>query len=199
MKSTFKFFLLSFLIFQSLHIYAQTADTTQTTIRFLKRDSRRFIVKINTDEGIKKGLLYAADSNGIVILDSVYEKSFYHISKIKSLEVRRKNNFGHGFASTFLFVEGAGVGAGALLLIGGFFAGEAAYTLPYALYIAIYFAPFAIGTAVAIGLASVIIPTVQIAKFTPEKYLKKLRFINRSTQAYLLKKHPKSKRLVVTY
>lgn len=196
---TFKLLLLILFISQSLEVKAQNADTAQTTIRFLKRAGLRFIVKIETDEGIRKGLLYAADSNGIVILDSVYEKNFYHISKIKSLEVRRKNNFGNGFASTFLFVEGAGIGAGALLFIGGIFAGEAAYTLPYALYIAIYFAPFAVFSAVAIGLASVIIPTVKITEFTPEKYLKKLRFINRSTQAYLLKKHPKSKRLVVTY
>ncbi len=199
MKSTYKFFLLSFLIFQSLHIYAQIADTTQTTIRFLKRDSRRFIVKIKTDEGSKKGLLYAADSNGIVILDSVYEKRFYHISAIKSLEIKRKNNFGHGFASTFLFIEGAGVGAGSILLLVGIFSGEAAFALPYAALFAIYFAPLAVVSAVAIGLASAIIPTVKITKFTPKEYLRKLRYIQHSTQEYLLKKHPKSKRLMVTY
>jgi hypothetical protein len=196
---TLKLLLLILFISQSLEIKAQNADTAQTTIRFLKRAGLRFIVKIETDEGIRKGLLYAADSDGIVILDSLYEKQFYHISKIKSLVLKRKNSFEHGLATTFLFVEGAGVGAGTLLLIGGIFAGEAAFVLPYAGIIALYFAPFAIGSAVAIGLASALIPTVKIAKFTPKEYLRKLRFINRSTQEYLLKKHPKSKRLVVTY
>ncbi|MEA5459796.1 hypothetical protein VB796_12135 [Arcicella sp. LKC2W] len=196
---TLKLLLLLLFIAQNFEIKAQNADTSQTNIRLLKRAGLRFIVKIETNEGIRKGLLYAADSNGIVILDSLYKKQFYNISTIKSLVIKRKNSIEHGFASTFLFIEGIGVSAGTLLFIGGVFAGEAAYTLPYAIYIAAYIAPFAVGTAVVIALASAIIPAIKIAKLTPEKYFRKLRFIKRSTQEYLLKKHPKSNRLVVTY
>jgi hypothetical protein len=196
---TFKLLLLILFIAQSFEINAQNTDTTQTSISFLKRAGLRFIAKIETDAGIRKGLLYAADSNGIVMLDSLYQKKYYPISTIKSLVIKRKNPFGHGLATTFLFIEGAGVGAGTLLLIGGIFAGEAAYVLPYAAFIAAFIAPFAVGSAVVIGLASAIIPAIKITKFTPKEYARKFRFINRSTQEYLLKKHPKSKRLVATY
>jgi hypothetical protein len=196
---TFKLLLLILFISQSFEINAQNTDTTKTNIRFLKRAGLRFIATIETDEGIKKGLLYAADSNGIVIVDSLYQKQYYHFSTIKSLIIKRKNSVEHGLATTFLFIEGIGVGAGSILLVAGVVAGEAAFILPYAALIALYIAPFAVGSAVVIGLASAILPAIKISKFTQEKYLKKLRFIHRSTQQYLLKKHPKSKRLVVTY
>ncbi|PWK17019.1 hypothetical protein LV89_04573 [Arcicella aurantiaca] len=196
---TLKILLLILFFAQNFEINAQNADTAQTSISFLKRVGLRFIAKIETDAGIRKGLLYAADSNGIVMLDSLYQKQYYPISTIKSLVIKRKNSFEHGLAKTFLFIEGIGVSAGTLLFIGGIFAGEAAYTLAYAVLIAAYIAPFAVGSAVVIGLASAIIPAIKITKFTPKEYARKFRFINRSTQEYLLKKHPNSKRLVATY
>ena len=67
--------MLIILCFDVSDIVAQQSDTLQS-VRFMKRKSKQFIVKIKTNEGNMKGLLYSADYTGIVLLDSNYREHF---------------------------------------------------------------------------------------------------------------------------
>jgi hypothetical protein len=89
MKTIFQF-LIIILLFTFSEANAQKNDSTGTTL-LMKRNSKIFIAEIETKIGIQKGILYEADSSGIVILDSMYQRVSITLQEMKSLKIYRSN------------------------------------------------------------------------------------------------------------
>jgi hypothetical protein len=191
--------ILSFILcfFALSEIQAQSSDTLQS-IRIMKRQGKQFIAKISTAEGTAKGLLYSADSTGIVLLDSNDRRQFYVLQDIKSLEIRRANAFWYGLRTPFLLLEGGTLGLVTPVVLYGALVGELSYTA-IVLIIPLYLLPVAVIGSLAIGIASSVIPAIKMSNFTKEKYHKQLRYIVNKTQDYLVKTHKKAPKLKVVY
>ena len=187
--------MLIILCFDVSDIVAQQSDTLQS-VRFMKRKSKQFIVKIKTNEGNMKGLLYSADYTGIVLLDSNYREHFYAVSDIKYLEIRRVNAFWYGLKVPFLFLQGGSLALVTPIILYGALVGEASYSLIF-LLIPLYVAPFAVIGSIAIATMSGIIPAIKIKSFNQEEYNKKYEFIAKRTQKYLIKKFPHQPRMII--
>ena len=190
-------FILMLLCVNISDIDAQQSDTLQS-VRFMKRKSKQFIIKIKTNEGDVKGLLYSADSTGIMLLDSNYQKQFYAISEIKYLEIRRVNAFWYGLKLPFLFLEGGALALVTPIILYGALVGEASSAVIFIL-IPLYVAPVAVIGSIVIATMSGIIPAIKIKNFNQEEYKKQFKYINYKTQEYLLKRHKKAPKLLVRY
>ncbi len=192
MKIILNFLLILFLLGFS-EIQAQESDSLQ----LMKKKSKRFIATIETTEGLKKGLLYDADSTQIVILDSLYHRIEIPISSINSLVIRRANNIWHGMKVGFWLAEIPALTLSTLLIIGGIATSELGYVLPYALFFAIYAIPFALVSGTILAIFSRLIPTVNIDAFNREQYFKHFRVIHQKSQKKLLVEFPKLPKVFV--
>jgi hypothetical protein len=187
--SIFFLFVLCFLSLSETK--AQSSDTLQR-ISLMKKKSKRFIAKITTNEGVKIGLLYAADSAGITLLDSNYDKHFYSIEELKTLQIKRVNPFGYAFNTMFhtgLFVGGAFT---TIFLFSGFYSASAgSLGLFFAVAFPISVVVFGALVGVIIGAVNSEIPFINYKEFKSDKYKKALRYIKLKTQEYLVKTHGK--------
>jgi hypothetical protein len=197
MKILFKFLFYILLLIHSGAV-AQEMDKDSIGITpIMKSRSQIYLAEIETTFGTQKGILYEADSSGIVILNFLNQRINIHVSEIKSLKIKNLRAGKRGFLTGFYpFI------AATILLIGP--------------QIAIYGFPAA-GTWGALGLASLTvlgigsglviggifailssnIPTINLnlVKY-PEKFHQQLKYIKLKTQEVLIKKHPKKVRLV---
>jgi hypothetical protein len=192
MKNLLRFLLILFL-FSISEIQAQQSDSLQ----LMKKKSKRFIATIETTEGLKKGLLYDADSTQIVILDSLYHRIEITISSINSLVIRRANNIWHGGKVGFWMAEIPALTIGTIFLIGGLTTANPGYLFLFAVVVPIYAIPFALVSGVILATFSGLIPTVNIDTFTKEEYFKKLRVIHRKSQQNLLVEFPRLRKVYV--
>jgi hypothetical protein len=192
MKNLLRFLLILFL-FSISEIQAQQSDSLQ----LMKRKSKRFIATIETTEGLKKGLLYEADSSQIVILDSLYHRIEVPISSINSLVIRRANAFDHGGKVGFLMLEVPALAFSTLLIVIGLTTNDAAMAFVAAVFLPIYVFPFALVSGVFFAILSGQIPTIKFDAFTKHQYFKNLRVINQKSQRNLLKEFPKLQKVYV--
>lgn len=191
---------LYFLIFLLIHSFSETnAQKSDSTFRLplMKNKSQIFIAEIKSDVGVTKGILYEADSNKIVILDSLFHRIEVPISQVKLLIIRRQNAAGFGFKSGFytfvipsLILEVVWVAAGAAA--SG--AGLAAFLL-----IITPLAGLAFGLAFGglMALASHNIPNkyINLVRWQDE-YLNQLKYIKTKTQKVITQKYLKQVRLI---
>jgi hypothetical protein len=187
-------FLIIILLFTFSKSNAQNTDSTGTTL-LMKSRSQIYIAQIKTKLGTQEGILYEADSNGIVILDFLYQRVSINLSEIESLKVKNlragKRGFDAGFyplvTLTLLII-------GPQIIIYGLPASGSWAALGFATFTLI-----GVGSGLLIGgifaLLSSIIPKINIdlVKY-PEKYHKQLKFIKIKTQEVLIEKYPKKVR-----
>lgn len=195
MKTIFQFSII-ILLFTFSKTNAQETDSSGTTL-LMKSRSQIYIAQVKTKFGTQEGILYQADSSGIVILDFLYNRVNIDLSDIESLKIKNLRAGKRGFVAGFYPLLTI-----TILLIGP--------------QIAIYGLPAA-GTWGALGLATLTavgigsglliggifailssnIPTINLnlVKY-PEKFHKQLKYIKLKTQQVLIKKHPKKVRLI---
>ena len=191
MKISFYFLLFIFILtFSEAH--AQKSDSASTTL-LMKRKSQIFMAEIETKLGIQKGILYEADSSGIVILDSLYQRVSISLNEMKSLKIYRSNaallGAKIGFFIPFIPFNVLGivffVSSGTIA--NGFTAG-------------LFFIGLAGGIICGISLAILnqLIPHTIIRNSTDfsETYQTKLRYFKLATQQNLIQRHPNKTRLV---
>jgi hypothetical protein len=189
-------FLFIFFIFSSVETLAQQSNNFEIPA-LMKNKSQIFIAEIKTDVGASKGILYDADSNKIVILDSLFQRIEIPISGVKLLIIRRMNAAGFGFKSGFytflipsLILEVVWVAAGAAAPGAG---------LAALLLIITPLAGLAFGLAFGglLALASHNIPNKYInLERWQDEYLNQLKYIKTKTQKVLVKKYLKQVRLI---
>jgi hypothetical protein len=163
----------------------------------MKGKSQIFMAEIKTSVGTKKGILYEADSNKIVILDSLFQRIEIPISTAKLLIVKRMNAAGFGFKSGFytfvipsLILEVVWVAAGAAAPGAG---------LAALLLIVTPLAGLGFGLVFGglMALASHNIPNkyINLERWRDE-YLNQLKYIKTKTQKVLTQKYSKQIRLI---
>jgi hypothetical protein len=188
----FSFFLLCFVS----EIQAQRTDST-ARIPLMKSKYLIFIAELNTSEGLKKGILYDADSSGIVILDSSNQLIRFFLSEIKSIKIKNSKAGLRGFNSGFYPIT-----AMIMLIV---LPQIIIYGLPAAgTWEALGLATFTLG-GIGAGLilggifailsASIPSSNIDLEKY-PKKYLRQLKYIKLKTQQRFVKKLPKKIRLV---
>ncbi len=192
MKNFMRFLLILFLLCFS-EIQAQESDSLQ----LMKKKSKRFIATIETTEGLKKGLLYDADSTQIVILDSLYHRIEVPISSINSLVIRRANNAWHGMKVGFWMAEIPALTIGTIFLIGGLTTVNPGFLFVLAAIVPLYALPFGLVSGAILAIFSRLIPTVNIDTFTQEEYFKHFRVIHQKSQIHLLYQFPKLPKVFV--
>jgi hypothetical protein len=195
MKTIFQF-LVIILLFTFSEANGQKKDSLIIP-PLMKSKSQIFIAEIKTNVGTQKGILYEADSNKIVILDSLFQRIDISVLDIKLLIVRRMNAARFGFKSGFytfaipsLILEvvwfaiglaGSNAGFGAVLLVITPLAGLA----------------FGLAFGGLMALASHYIPNKYInLERWEDEYLNQLKYIKAKTQKALIKKYPRKVRLV---
>jgi hypothetical protein len=189
-------FLLFLIAFNFIELKAQQSDSTAREILpLMKSKSQIFIAEIETNFGTQIGILYEADSSGIVILDSLYKKIEISILDIKVLTIRRMNAAGFGFNTGFktfliptLILEVVWLAAGA----------ASAYLGGLLLF---YTAVAGLGFGLAFGglmaLASHNIPNIKInTEQWGNEYHRQLMYITRKTQKHFVSRFPKKVRLI---
>ncbi len=179
-----------FLLCSFSEITAQAIDTTQS-ILLMKRQSKSFIATIETDAGFKKGLLYAADSSGITILDSLFQKQFYAVSSIKSLKIKRVNAFEYGFVAPFLVFNALPVVILITIIASG--SGQLGWGILGLTEIGV------VTLSLLFGVIAAATSYVNLQHLALENYYELLRRIKRTPQEYLLKHHPNAPHLKVIY
>jgi hypothetical protein len=191
MKTSFQF-LLFILLFTFSETQAQKSDSTGTT-PIMKRKSQIFMAEIKTDAGTQKGILYEADSSGIVILDSMYQRVIVPLKEMKSLKIYRSNAGLNGAKIGFLIPMIPSTVLGIVFFI-------SSGTITNGFTEGILLIGLAAGTVCGILFAIInsSIPHTTIRSSTdfPEKYYKKLRYFILKTQQSLIKNHPRQVRLV---
>jgi hypothetical protein len=191
MKTIFQF-LIIILLFTFSEANAQKNDSTGTTL-LMKRNSKIFIAEIETKIGIQKGILYEADSSGIVILDSLYQRIIVPLKEMKSLKIYRSNAGLNGAKIGFLIPMIPSTALGIVFFI-------SSGTITNGFTEGILLIGLAAGTVCGILFAIInsSIPHTTIRSSTdfPEKYYKKLRYFILKTQQSLIKNHPRQVRLV---
>jgi hypothetical protein len=166
------------LIFCINNMHAQQVDSTKH-LPVMKKKFQIFIAEIETELGKQKGIFYRADSNVVVILDSLFRPITIAVKEIKTLDLRRSNAYGFSFGIGF----GATVGlsAGIAILVAADGLGK------YAL------ASFLIGIPLAllVGGAAVLMataPNIRIRNDLKETlYLRSLKYLRERSQENLLK------------
>jgi hypothetical protein len=188
--------LLILITFSFSEVNAQQKDSSER-LPLMKSKSQIFIAEVKTNVGITKGILFEADSSGIVILDSLYKKIEISILDIKMLTIRRMNAAGFGFKSGFqtfafpaLFLEavwvaiglaGPNAGLGAILLIITPMAGLG----------------FGLVFGGLMAIASHNIPNIKINTVKWEnEYHRQLKYITRKTQKHFVSRFPNKVRLI---
>jgi hypothetical protein len=191
MKTIFQF-LIIILLFTFSEANAQKNDSTGTTL-LMKRNSKIFIAEIETKIGIQKGILYEADSSGIVILDSMYQRVSITLQEMKSLKIYRSNAGLNGAKIGFLIPMIPSTALGIVFFI-------SSGTITNGFTEGILLIGLAAGTVCGILFAIInsSIPHTTIRSSTdfPEKYYKKLRYFILKTQQSLIKNHPRQVRLI---
>jgi hypothetical protein len=184
MKTIFQF-LIIILLFSLPEVNAQQSDSTAFIPITIKK-SYIFLVEIKTDSSAKKGILYDADSSGIVILDSFYRKITVPLSKIKSIIVRRSNAGGYGFIKGFI---NGGIATG---LVGTVYAlGLSGLSGSFSVFNAVLgVGYFAILSGIAFGfifaIVSSSIPNLSFGVMSQKDYYRYLKRIQRKTQIFLM-------------
>jgi hypothetical protein len=194
MKTIFQFSIIVLLLSFS-EVNAQQSDSTAFIPITIKK-SYIFLVEIKTDSSAKKGILYDADSSGIVILDSFYRKITIPLSKIKSLIVRRSNAGGYGFKKGLINggiatgLVGTVYALGLSGLSGSFLVLNAVLGVGY----------FAILGGIAFGfifaIVSSSIPNLSFGVKSQKDYYRYLKRIQRKTQIFLMNNNPVKLQLV---
>jgi hypothetical protein len=187
-------FLLFLMAFSFSNVKAQQSDST-ARLPLMKSKSQIFIAEVKTNVGITKGILYKADSSGIVILDSLFKKIEISILDIKVLTIRRMNAAGFGFKSglqTFLIPT--------LILEVVWLAARAASAYLGGLLL-FYTAVAGLGFGLAFGglmaITSYNIPNIKInTEQWGNEYHRQLKYITRKTQKYFVSRFPRKVRLV---
>jgi hypothetical protein len=191
MKTIFQF-LIIILLFTFSEANAQKNDSTGTTL-LMKRNSKIFIAEIETKIGVQKGILYEADSSGIVILDSMYQRVSITLQEMKSLKIYRSNAGLNGAKIGFLIPMIPSTALGIVFFI-------SSGTITNGFTEGILLIGLAAGTVCGILFAIInsSIPHTTIRSSTdfPEKYYKKLRYFILKTQQSLIKNHPRQVRLI---
>jgi hypothetical protein len=191
MKIIFKF-LIILLLFSFSEANAQKNDSTGTTL-LMKRKSKIYIAEIETKIGIQKGILYEADSSGIVILDSMYQRISIPLQEMKSLKIYRSNAALYGAKVGFLISAIPFTALGALFFV-------SSGVLLNGFTEAFFLTGLAGGVIYGIIFAIInpLIPhtTIRNVADFPEKYYKKLRYFKPKTQKNLFRYHPKQVRLI---
>jgi hypothetical protein len=185
-------FLIIILVFTFSEANAQKKDSTGTTL-LMKRNSKIFIAEIETKIGIQKGILYEADSSGIVILDSLYQRIIVPLKEMKSLKIYRSNAGLNGAKIGFLIPMIPSTALGIVFFI-------SSGTITNGFTEGILLIGLAAGTVCGILFAIInsSIPHTTIRSSTdfPEKYYKKLRYFKLKTQKNLFKNYPRQVRLI---
>jgi hypothetical protein len=189
-------FLLFLIAFNFTEVKAQQSDSTARQILpLMKSRSNIFIAEIETNFGTQMGILYEADSSGIVILNSLFKKIEISILDIKVLTIRRMNAAGFGFEAGFqTFVIPT-----LILEIIWFAAGAAKAYLGGALlfYTALVGLGFGLVFGGLMALASHNIPNIKINTVQwGNEYHRQLKYITRKTQKYFVSRFPKKVRLI---
>jgi hypothetical protein len=191
MKTIFQF-LIIILLFTFSEANAQNNDSTGTTL-LMKRNSKIFIAEIETKIGIQKGILYEADSSGIVILDSLYQRIIVPLKEMKSLKIYRSNAALHGAKVGFLIPAIPFTVIGVLIYTAS---GAASFPLASAFVISGLAGGVIYGIIFAIINPLIPHTTIRSSTDFPEKYYRKLRYFKSKTQKNLFKSNPKQVRLV---
>ena len=193
MKNSIIFLFIIF-IFSFVDTQAQKSDSLVKT-PLMKSKSQIYIAQIKTKLGTQEGILYEADSNGIVILDFFYQRVSINLSEIETLKVKNLKAGKRGFDAGFYpFVTLTLLIIGPQIIIYGLPAAGSWAALGLATFTLI-----GVGSGLLIGgifaLLSSIIPKINIdlVKY-PEKYHKQLKFLKIKTQEVLIKKYPKKVR-----
>jgi hypothetical protein len=181
MKTSFQF-LLFILLFTFSETQAQKSDSTGTT-PIMKRKSQIFMAEIKTDAGTQKGILYEADSSGIVILDSLYQQVSIPLKSIKFIRINRSNSEWYGFK--------IGVIVGATYI--GFITTWA--VLLFSQIVVSANMILALSGLVAVNgllfaLLSKNVPNMYVDAVSPVEYFKKLRRLRVKSQRFLIEKYP---------
>jgi hypothetical protein len=185
MKTTFHF-LLFVLIFTFSEAQAQKSDSTGNT-PVMKRKSRIFIAEIKTDLGTQKGILYEADSSGIVILDSLYQRVSIPLKSIKFIRINRSNSGWHGF-KVGVIVGAAYIGLITILVVSAFPPTNMSSGSSLKIFLA--FSGFAITNGLLFALISKNVPNMYVDVVSEAEYFKKLKKLRTKSQEFLIKKYP---------
>jgi hypothetical protein len=192
MKTIFQFSII-IVLFTFFDVKAQQDSTAKLPL--MKSNSQIFIAEIKTNRATKKGVLYEADSNKIVILDSLLRRVEIPISEVKLLIIKRSNAVKFGFKTGFFIPLVPTVVIEFILLASG--AGSS-YWGPLLLVLNPL---IGLGLGLIFGgilaLASHYIPntTVNLERWQDE-YLNQLKYIKRKTQKVLTQKYSKQTRLI---
>jgi hypothetical protein len=179
MKNSITFLLIIF-IFSVVDLQAQNSDSLVVKPPLMKSKSQIFIAEIKTDEGVKKGILYDANEQEVIILDSAYQKMAIQVSGIKSIVLRRSNALWFGFRTGFVVTE-IPVTLLAFALVADSVPG-------WGLAIFVVGSGFALFVGGTFLLLSAI-PSMSIRVDTPQDYIEKLNPLHRLSQVYLIKKN----------
>jgi hypothetical protein len=181
MKTSFQF-LLFLLIFTFSDANAQKSDSTGTT-PIMKRKSQIFMAEIKTDAGTQKGILYEADSSGIVILDSLYQRVSIPLNSIKFIRVNRSNSEWYGFKI------GVIVGATYIGLI--------------TTWAVLTFSQVTVNAGMILALSGLVtingllfallsknVPNMYVDVVSTDEYFKELKRLRAKSQRFLIEKYP---------
>ncbi len=189
-------FLLITLVFTFSDTNAQKYDSTIST-PLMKRQSKIFVARIQTQGGTQKGILYEADSSGIVILDSLYQRVRISLSEIKSLKIYRSNAVLYGAKIGFLIPTVPLTAIGLVFWISGNISLGGIDGLVFFISYPITGMIIGVGVGIILAIANSIIPIININLVKhPDKYHRQLKYIKLKTQEVLIKKYPKKVRLV---
>lgn len=195
MKNSITFLLLT-LLFSFSEANAQQKDST-ARLPLMKSKSHIFIAEIKTNIGTQKGILYEANSDKIVILDSLFQRTEIPVSSVKLLIIKRMNAAGFGFKSGFYtFVIPA-----LILEVVWVVAGAAAPNAGFGVFLLIITPLAGLAFSLAFGglmaLASRNIPNKYVnLERGEDEYLNQLKYIKTKTQKVLIQKYPKQVRLI---
>jgi hypothetical protein len=187
MKTSFQF-LLFLLIFTFSETQAQKSDSTGTT-PVMKRKSQIFMAEIKTDAGTQKGILYEADSSGIVILDSLYQRVSIPLNSIKFIRINRSNSGWHGF-KVGVIVGAAYIGLVATLIVPAFQPTNMSTASISGLGIFLTFSGLATANGLLFALLSKNVPNMYVDALSPDEYFKKLKKLRSKSQQFLVEKYP---------
>ncbi len=174
-------FLLILMAFSFSEVKAQQSDST-AKMPVMPQKYQIFVAEVTTQAGLQKGIFYSADSNKIVILDSLYHSLSINISEIKTLILRRSNAIGFNFRIGFFATMGPWSVITFLLASDGYL--KMASALWGALGIGAVFSVF-VGAVLLAGASS---PNMKIVMDkNVNKYYKKLRSLQERSQERLIR------------
>jgi hypothetical protein len=187
MKTSFQF-LLFLLLLTFSDAKAQKSDSTGTT-PIMKRKSQIFMAEIKTDAGTQKGILYEADSSGIVILDSLYQQVSIPLKSIKFIRINRSNSGWHGF-KVGIIVGAAYIGLVTVMVASAFPQTNMSSGSSSGLGILLPFSVLTTANGLLFALLSKNVPNMYVDALSPDEYFKKLKRLRAKSQRFLIEKYP---------